>query len=479
MVVMVLQRERRRIRWGVRLKSTVVATVIVAVAMAIGAVIMLAMLYRSQNQVMYGSTSSRAYGIADQIGDHGLSGVSPSALTPTTGTDIIQVIDQAGRVVYASPDNEITPIGTLRPAPETVARFEGRVTGLSGVYCGAAAGAEHAGQRYVVIAVVAADTYRRGVLTTAAILALEFPVVLAVCGLAIYVFVGRALRPVHRITSEVSAITSTDLACRVPVPDSDDEIATLARTMNRMLHRLERSRDSQVQFLGDASHELRGPLTTLSGILDLADHTGTDVTVDTVRDVLLPEATRMRAVVDDLLLLARVDERGLALVRSDVDLDDLVLAEAAKARALGGAVVRTDIAAVRVTADATQLARCLRNLVDNALRYSNGTVTLALRAEGGCARVTVGDDGPGIRPEDRERVFYRFVRLDAGRSHGGGSGLGLAIAAEIAAAHGGSIGIDDGPLGGAAFTLTLPLVPARYRAGASVVGADQVGTAIR
>ncbi|WP_344992935.1 sensor histidine kinase, partial [Tsukamurella soli] len=349
---------------------------IVACAMVIGAGVMLLMLYKSQNAVMYSATSSKAYGIAEQIEEHGLPGVSRSSMDPTSGVDIIQVLDGSNRVVYASPDPNETPISQVRPAPGEVARFETRVPGRGGSFCGAAAGTEHDGEKYVVIAVVGASTYRHGVLITGTILALEFPVVLAVAGLAIYIFVGRTLRPVHRITSEVSAISSTDLACRVPVPDSDDEIHTLAVTMNGMLARLERSRDTQIQFLGDASHELRGPLTTLSGILDLADHTGTDITVDTVRSVLLPEATRMGAVVDDLLLLARVDERGLPLVLSDVDVDDLVLAEVAAARATGGVTVRTRIQPVRVTGDATQLARCLRNLVDNARRHARGTVVL-------------------------------------------------------------------------------------------------------
>ena len=125
---------------------------------------------------------------------------------------------------------------------------------------------------------------RRG---TAVILAIEFPLIILIAGAAVYYFVGRALRPVTRITEQVEAITSSDLSRRVPVPTTDDQVTRLASTMNTMLERLEQSRDSQLQFVGDASHELRSPLTTLVGILDLADDTDSAVDVDTVRTILL------------------------------------------------------------------------------------------------------------------------------------------------------------------------------------------------
>ncbi|MDF0529521.1 HAMP domain-containing sensor histidine kinase [Tsukamurella sp. 8F] len=445
---------RTRVRWGVRLKSTVVATVIVACAMITGAAVMVGMSYSSQNRTMYRSTSARAYAVAEQITDGGLGSVRAADLTPSTGVDLVQVLDSGGDVVHSSPETARSPLVQQSVAPDSVSRFE--VEGAGGDLCGAAAGAEFMGQRYTVIVAVAAGPYRRGVWVTAAILAIEFPLVIAIVALAIHAFVGRALRPVHRITGEVAVLTSTDLASRVPVPESDDEIAVLARTMNGMLERLERSHDSQVRFLGDASHELRGPLTTLVGILDLADHTDTDVTVDTVREVLLPEATRMRSVVDDLLLLAKVDERGLELRLGDVDLDDVVLAAAAAARATGGPMVRTRVVPVRVTGDATAIARCLRNLVDNAVRHARSEVVLTLEEMPGGARITVADDGAGVPEADRVRVFDRFVRLDSERAHGGGSGLGLAIATEIAVAHGGTVSVDDSDSGGAAFRLALP-----------------------
>jgi signal transduction histidine kinase len=167
----------------------------------------------------------------------------------------------------------------------------------------------------------------------------------------------------------------------------------------------------------------------------------------------------MQVLVDDLLLLARADEQGLRRARLPVDLDDLVFAEAARLR--GQATVTVDTSAVspvRVDGDAPGLTRMLRNLVDNAARHAAGRVSLALSEQDGHAVIHVDDDGPGIPPPDRRRVFDRFVRLDESRSRAaGGSGLGLAIAAEIAAAHGGDVEAAEAPLHGARFTVRLPL----------------------
>jgi signal transduction histidine kinase len=165
----------------------------------------------------------------------------------------------------------------------------------------------------------------------------------------------------------------------------------------------------------------------------------------------------MQVLVDDLLLLARADEQGLRHARLPVDLDDLVFAEASRLR--GQVAVDTSaVSPVRVDGDAAGLTRMLRNLVDNAARHATARVAMTLTERDGQALIHVDDDGPGIPPPDRERVFDRFVRLDESRSRAaGGSGLGLAIAAEIAAAHGGDVEAADGPLRGARFTVRLPL----------------------
>jgi signal transduction histidine kinase len=227
--------------------------------------------------------------------------------------------------------------------------------------------------------------------------------------------------------------------------------------MNTMLDRLERAAIAQRQFVADASHELRSPLSTLQVGLELLHGRLRSADRSTVTD-LREEADRLERLIADLLLLARVDEAGLAPRLVDVDLDDLVNAERSRIAAQPGPRVTADVRAVRVRGDRGQLARAVRNLVDNAVSHARTTVSLRLYAAGGSVRLEVADDGPGVPPADRDRIFERFVRLDSGRERtAGGSGLGLAIVAEIVAGHGGTVAVADAADGGASFVLTLPL----------------------
>jgi signal transduction histidine kinase len=171
------------------------------------------------------------------------------------------------------------------------------------------------------------------------------------------------------------------------------------------------------------------------------------------------ESDRMARLIADLLLLARVDEKGLQLRREDVDLDDLVYLERERLTAEHpGLRISARAAPVRVSGDPHHLQRVLRNLLDNAARHARSSVELKLQALDGTAEMLVADDGPGIAAADRDRVFDRFVRLDDARSRsGGGTGLGLPIARDIVAAHGGTLTVEDAPGGGALLRLRLPL----------------------
>jgi signal transduction histidine kinase len=170
------------------------------------------------------------------------------------------------------------------------------------------------------------------------------------------------------------------------------------------------------------------------------------------------EAERMGRLVEDLLLLAKADEDGLGMVRTDVDLDDLLAAEARRVRVETSLEVSAEIVAVRVCGDRAKLAQVFRNLTDNAARHANRRILLRLGTDGAWARVQIDDDGPGIPEPDRARVFDRFVRLDSSRERtSGGSGLGLAIAMEIVLGHGGTAAVETSPLGGARLTVLLPL----------------------
>jgi signal transduction histidine kinase len=255
---------------------------------------------------------------------------------------------------------------------------------------------------------------------------------------------------------------------RVPVPGADDEVARLARTMNGLLDRLETAVATQRRFVADASHELQSPLASARTDLEvaLAHPEATDWTI-TGAD-LLEENRRMERLVQDLLYLARADESAHRPLPTPVDLDDVVLAEAARLRGYRRIQVDTSrVAPAAVLGRREELTRAVRNLLDNAERYAASTVHVELSEEdeGGWATLVVSDDGPGIPPEHREVVFTRFTRLDEARDRaGGGAGLGLAIVREIVTAHGGTVVVADHdgrqvPNPGARLVVRLPARP--------------------
>jgi signal transduction histidine kinase len=254
----------------------------------------------------------------------------------------------------------------------------------------------------------------------------------------------------------VAEISTSYLAERVPVPVGRDEISALAVTMNEMLARLEAGHKAQQRFLGDASHELRSPLSTIISGLEVAEAHPELLDAELAVDTLLPEAHRMRALIEDLLLLARADEQSLLMRNEEVPLDELAEAEAARVRRDGRTIDAATVPA-RLIGDRAAVARMIRNLVDNAVRHAKSRVEIHVGSRDSNVILTVSDDGPGIAPADRARVFERFVRLDSDRARsGGGTGLGLPIVAEVAAAHGGTVSIDDRPGGGTKIIVALP-----------------------
>ncbi|WP_432894495.1 sensor histidine kinase [Kribbella sp. CA-245084] len=270
--------------------------------------------------------------------------------------------------------------------------------------------------------------------------------------------VGQALRPVERIRSRVQGIGTRDLTERVPVPETRDEIARLAVTMNEMLDRLETGQATQRAFVADASHELRSPLATLTAALEVIEADTTGQAWHELRAVMGTETDRMRQLVEDLLLLAKADDTGIRMRQTDVDLDDLVAAEIQRLRSsMPELKVTGDVSPVRVVGDPARLGQVLRNLVDNAARAAHTSVHLSTAEKDGSAIITVEDDGDGIPEADRQRVFERFVRLDTSRSRAsGGSGLGLSIAREITRAHNGTITLTSSSAGGTTAIVTLP-----------------------
>ncbi|HEU4946344.1 MAG TPA: ATP-binding protein [Kribbella sp.] len=449
-------------RSGVRGRSTAAAVVVVAAALAVGATVLVLLLQRALVNSVADAAGGRSFEVASQIAESGGGGLARDLLENTQPSQLIQVVDQRGQVIaQSSPTAGTTPLSSLRPpAGQEIRSKVGEMPLLDddNPYLIVARGSQYDGQRYTVIVASSLETQRESVRKVAQYLLAGYPLLLALVGAATWVLVGRSLRPVEEIRSRVHGIGVRQLNERVPVPATGDEIARLAVTMNEMLDRLQAGQDAQRRFVADASHELWSPITTLTAALEVVAADETGQAWAELRTVMAAETERMRRLVEDLLLLAKADDKGLRMTFADVDLDDLVDAEIRRLRAAGGPVVEADVHPARVCGDAAKLSQAIRNLSDNAVRAAHGRVRLSLATTNGTAAVVVEDDGDGIPDADRQRVFDRFVRLDASRDRGsGGSGLGLSIVREIVRGHAGTIEITDSPLGGARIVVRLPV----------------------
>lgn len=286
------------------------------------------------------------------------------------------------------------------------------------------------------------------------------PIIMVMVGSIAWLTVGRALRPVDDIRRQTLEVSGASLSERVPVPSSRDEIHDLAVTMNDMLERLERHQVALRQFTSDASHELKSPVANLRALTETSQLA--DPEWPQLQARLSGEADRLRDLVENLLFLATQDDpssRSTAM-SGRVDLDELVFEEAELLAATGR--VRIDLSGVSpatIDGNGAALSRLLRNLADNAARHAASTVSFEVEADATSqtVRVAVIDDGPGIPTELREHVFERFTRLDDARDRDrGGAGLGLSIVHRIVDDHAGSIDIGDRPGGGAVITVVLP-----------------------
>ncbi len=274
--------------------------------------------------------------------------------------------------------------------------------------------------------------------------------------------IRRALAPVRRITGTARGIeSSADLSQRVGYRGPRDEIGQLATTFDHMIDRLDRALKSQRNFVADASHELRGPLTIIQGNLDLLKRNlGEEDRRESIR-ALEVETARMSKIVADLLVLAELDS-GQAEPKQMISLRDVLLDAESRAKQLAGnrqlAIGRQED--LWVTVDAHRLEQVLNNLVDNAIRYTpeGGAITLSLFREGDWARLEVADTGIGISSDQLPHVFDRFYRVDKARSRAkGGTGLGLAIVKGIVEQHGGKVTVTSQLGKGSTFTVWLKL----------------------
>ncbi len=442
---------------GISARSAAVSAVVVLLALTLAGAGLDARRYRTLVGGVDDAAAGRVRSVAEALRSGSVGDVDSALLTTGQRVVAIQVIAPDGNVVVrsgAAPKTPLVPatefgFGLRRGLPDdAVAGDDMRVSGQRV--------ATPSGD-YTVIVGGGSEAVEATAWAVALLLACGAPIVVGVAAGASYWLVRRSLQSVDAIRGRVAEISTSDLAERVPVPSSRDEIAALAVTMNEMLSRLEAGHRAQQRFLGDASHELRSPLATIISGLEVGEAHPELLNAELATDTLLPEAHRMRTLIEDLFLLAQADERNLVRHKEEMALDGLAEVEAARARRVAGCAVDTDFRPARLTGDPPAVSRMIRNLVDNAVRHANSRVVIEVGARNGTATLTVSDDGPGIAPADRTRVFERFVRLDSDRSRsGGGAGLGLAIVAEIVAAHGGTITVDDRPGGGTRMTVELP-----------------------
>ncbi len=373
----------------------------------------------------------------------------------------VQVLDASGK--------PIAPTGQIMPLPPDVAAVDfTRVTKtLSSpdrkLWRVTVRRRAAKGQQYVIAVGAPLDETLEQwrTLLKACLIGIPLALVLAIAG---GMWLGRhGLRPLTTMAGEARAITSETLDTRLTIPSAATELEQFALSFNRVLDRLGTALATQRRFMADASHELRTPVSIM--------RTAADVTLsqpvreeEDYREALVTvsqQTSRLTRLVDDMLVLARADGGGYPVTMAPVDLTALVQE---CIRELSGRAddkkiaIGSELEPIALRGDEVLLRRMFSNLLGNALAYTpqGGAVTVTLGRSDGGVLLQVADTGPGIAPADRERVFERFVRLDAARTTGG-AGLGLSIARWVAEAHGGGVQILSSGPGGSVFAAMLPV----------------------
>ncbi|MFG3599944.1 sensor histidine kinase [Micromonospora chersina] len=456
---------RRRIRallpdLGLRSRLLVLGVAGLVVGFALGGALLLGAL----GWTLQRSVDAEALRTADAVALLAAEDALPDPLPVAGGQLRVQVVDGEGRIRAASIDaDRLVPMlgpDQLRAGERQRLVVDGRRVGLTGPVRVVTVPAGTADEPRTVLVAKSMTDVRHSLHVVRNLLLVGFPLLVAGLAVVAWRVVGATLRPVEALRSGAAEITGRAGAERLPVPAGRDEIHRLAVTLNDMLDRLAASRDRQRAFVADAAHELRSPVTNMRTELEVARRLG-DPDWPAVAANLLADTERLSRLVDDLLLLARLDEQAARPDRpaphavGPVELGEL----------LRGVAGRYPSPPLRLApppgplwteGDPGELRRVLVNLVENALRHAHAEVRLAVtgphpgppvpRQRGGSAYhlVTVTDDGPGIPAADRERVFARFTRLDDARGRdAGGAGLGLAIVRELVRRAGGAVELAD------------------------------------
>jgi signal transduction histidine kinase len=402
---------------SVRVRTTAVAMVTVVLVLTVGALVLVRAFERQQLR----QVDQRLARTSRLI--EGTKGATPSMPAGAAEEAFVQVIDAGGDVVFATDQLRDRPALRSPEATGPAGSVTARVDGVGSLRVVAVP----FGDRWVLF-----GESLRGVedavatLTTA--LLVGVPVLAALLGLLVWIVVGLTLRPA------------------------------------------EEAMDRERRLVADVSHELRTPLAGARALLESESRIPAEIELNRLE--ALAVLTRLESMANDLLVEARSGEVDAVRLDTLVDLDDIVLRVVDLVPCPAGTTVDTSaLSGGQVRGSDQDLERMVANLVTNALRHATGVVRIALDETGGMVTLAVSDDGPGIAPEDRSRVFERFTRLDDARSHEGtGAGLGLPIVRSVAGAHGGTVVASDGPEGrGIAFVVSLP-------AAAPVAAAGQPAT---
>ena len=496
---------------GLRARLMVIGVLGLAVGLALGGIVLLGAL----GWTLQRAVDTEAQRTADAVVLLAAEDALPDPLPVAGGQLRVQVVDAQGRVRAASIDaDRLVPMlrpDQLRQGTRQRLVVDGQRLGLPGPVRVVTVPAGTPAEPLTVLVGKSMADVRHSLRVVRTLLLVGFPLLVAGLAVVAWRVIGATLRPVEALRSGAAEITGRAGSGRLPVPAAQDEIHRLAVTLNDMLARLESARDRQRAFVADAAHELRSPLTNIRTELEVARRLGDRTDWPAVADDLLVDSERLGRLVDDLLLLARLDEEpaqgSSRRAVGPVELGELLRAVADRYPSPPVRLLLPD-EPVWTEGDPEELRRVLTNLVENALRHARSEVLLAVtgphqdpsadrnvpvpRQPGGVAStapgpggaappgesreyhlVTVTDDGPGIPAADRERVFDRFTRLDDARDRdAGGAGLGLAIVRELVRRAGGVIELPD----------AAPMLTAADAAGAAATqahgaaaGADATG----
>ncbi len=384
---------------------------------------------------------------------------------PTSENNVVQVLDQSGRVLGASAGFSSPSLLRPQEIPSAARRAQliqrGKELRLYAMPL--------PGDHKIVVTGVFLSERDEALDKLDDALAIGVPPALLLATLAAYLLAAAALRPVERMRSRAATISTDELGKRLPLPESEDEIRRLGVTLNAMLDRLEEGLEHERMFVANASHELRMPLAVLKAELEVSlRERGGERQLRAALDSAAEETDRIIKLAEDLLLLARAQDGTLPIESVELDLEELLSELHARFEPIVGregrslAVEPVAIpATIFVSGDRDRIAQAVSNLIDNTLRYGAGPITLSARPAEGSVEIHVTDRGPGFG-EFLPHAFDRFSRADWARRRGG-VGLGLAIVRTIAQAHGGDAGARDLPDGGADVWVSLPASPSRSR----------------